>query len=373
MIHRVLAFLAVLLLGSAAPLLAQSYDSGDPTPQEQLILEIINRARAAPVAEGGRLSDTNVATNPALTNGLSPGIPGGDITEGLTSPNNLVGARPPLAMNKILLGTARAHNTDMYNNDIFQHNSSTGVDPQTRMTNAMYFWNVSGGLSGENIVEASGPGGQVNGGPDQLENVLMIDNGITDRGHRVNLLDTRAAPWYREIGIGYLSTGAPTATLHMTDLATEDFGRIPTNGPFVLGVVYDDSIGVGFYAITAGLAGVTISLVPAGPMSAVTGTAGGYAFPADTTGSITVQATGGPFGTAVVTKTILPPFPGENVKVDFLLSEATGVPPPPPPPPPPPGGSTSTPSVGVIGCGSTGLDLLWPLLFLWLRRRVVRR
>ena len=31
------------------------YDSGDPTPEEQLILEYINRARADPRAEGVRL------------------------------------------------------------------------------------------------------------------------------------------------------------------------------------------------------------------------------------------------------------------------------------------------------------------------------
>ncbi len=31
------------------------YDSGDPTPEEQLLLEYINRARANPTAEGARL------------------------------------------------------------------------------------------------------------------------------------------------------------------------------------------------------------------------------------------------------------------------------------------------------------------------------
>ncbi len=31
------------------------YDSGDPTPAEQLVLEYINRARSNPVAEGSRL------------------------------------------------------------------------------------------------------------------------------------------------------------------------------------------------------------------------------------------------------------------------------------------------------------------------------
>src|SRR2546430_434316 len=52
------------------------WDCGDPTPQEQMVLEIINRARANPDAEGVRL--------------------GIDIHEGLPQPS-LVGPRPALA------------------------------------------------------------------------------------------------------------------------------------------------------------------------------------------------------------------------------------------------------------------------------------
>src|SRR5438477_7171641 len=71
------------------------YDAGDPPAAEQLVLEVINRARANPTAEGARL--------------------GIDITEGLTATQvSEVMVRPPLAMNKILLGVARAHSQDMY-------------------------------------------------------------------------------------------------------------------------------------------------------------------------------------------------------------------------------------------------------------------
>jgi hypothetical protein len=51
--------------------------------------------------------------------------------------------------------------------------------------------------------------------------------------------------------------------------------------------------------------------------------AGGYAFPANTSGgTITLEFTGGPFGLNVYSKAVAPGFPGENVKVDFKLSEA---------------------------------------------------
>ncbi len=80
------------------------YDSGDPTPAEQLVLECVNRARSNPVAEGHRL--------------------GIDIHEGLQNPS-LVGPRPPLAMNRLLLSIADAHSQDMYNQNYFSHNDPT--------------------------------------------------------------------------------------------------------------------------------------------------------------------------------------------------------------------------------------------------------
>src|SRR5258708_6934510 len=105
---------------------AQQYDLGGPTSDRQYGLEVINRARANPTAEGARLKPQ--------------GLPNGDITEGLVTPDNQVGVRPPLVMNKILLGTARAHNQDMYATSLFQHDSSTGQTPGQRLTAAGYTW-----------------------------------------------------------------------------------------------------------------------------------------------------------------------------------------------------------------------------------------
>src|SRR5579863_2259488 len=146
MVRLVTAALTALiwLLASAGAWAQQYTGFGDPTADEQYVLELINRARANPGDEGARLSAKAVSANPSLTNGLTPGIPGGDITEGLVAPNNVVGARPPLAMNGILLGTAYAHSVDMYTNDYFAHNSLTpppnGTDPGTRMVDAGYDW-----------------------------------------------------------------------------------------------------------------------------------------------------------------------------------------------------------------------------------------
>ena len=152
---------ALLLLPSAA--WAQAYDSGDANAHEQLVLEMINRARANPAAEGTRLSIV--------------------ITEGLTAQEatNTV-ARPPLAMNKVLLAAARAHCRDMYTRSFFAHNNPDGTDPFQRMTQAGYPWNNAA----ENIAVGSPSTFYT---ASKLEDNLMVDTGVSGRGHRKNLLD----------------------------------------------------------------------------------------------------------------------------------------------------------------------------------------
>jgi len=284
---------ALLLLPSAAWAQTQYADYGDPTPAEQYVLELINRARANPTAEGTRLGIT--------------------ITEGLTGAETSdTGPRPPLAMNSKLLDAARAHSQDMWTRDYFDHDT-LNPPAQTwsqRITAYGYVWN----MVGENIVASSSATAAV------LEDNLMLDTGYPGRGHRKNLLDIDAASsvYFREIGAGYYS-GAVSHSNSLKDLLTEDFGRRNSVGPFIVGVAYTDTNTNDFCDIGEGLAGVTISLNPAGASYAVTATAGGYAFLVGTSGTVFVTATGGAFGANVVTKAVT--LTGENVKVDFKLSD----------------------------------------------------
>ncbi|MGA3296203.1 MAG: CAP domain-containing protein, partial [Candidatus Bathyarchaeia archaeon] len=135
------------------------YDSGDPTAAEQLVFEYINRARSDPVAEGHRL--------------------GIDIHEGLPDPT-LVGPRPPLAMNKILLGIANAHSQDMYTRNYYSHNDLNGTSAFDRITHAGYNYV----RVGENMAAA---GNEMSAAG--LEDFMMVDAGTEGRPHRVNLLD----------------------------------------------------------------------------------------------------------------------------------------------------------------------------------------
>jgi hypothetical protein len=253
------------------------YDSGDPTPEEQLLLEYINRARSNPTAESTRL--------------------GINMWESLCDPND-VGVRPPLAMNKILLQVADYHSQDMYTNNYFDHHDPSGHDPSQRMTDAGYGW----WTWGENI--AAGPDGY---GATNLEDDLMVDSGTSCRLHRVNLFNGN----FNEVGVGYYSGGTPNLS-GWTNFLTQDFGSAST-GPFLVGVVYNDTDGDNFYDIGEGISGIQIT-PSEGSYYAVSSTSGGYVFPIVTSGTITVTASGSGFGS--ITKTVS--FTGANVKLDFI-------------------------------------------------------
>jgi hypothetical protein len=296
-----LAFILLLLAAFSFPLVlfappakaALLYDSGDPTPEEQLVLEYINRARANPIAEGQRL--------------------GIDIHEGLSDPS-LVGPRPPLAMNKILLSIAQAHSQNMYSQNYFSHTDPNGMTPFDRMTNAGYDYV----LAGENMAAGVDLSATV------LEDLMMVDAGNPGRPHRVNLLDL-IEPYpcsnppcaYSEVGIGYYQGSTPNG-MGLDSLITEDFGAAVNSGPFLLGVVYNDLNGNNFYDIGEGIAGVTIT-TSSGGYYAISSSSGGYAVPVGTSGTITVTASGPGFGP--ITKTVT--LTGANVKLDFVSGQAS--------------------------------------------------
>ena len=78
------------------------------TALEQMLLELINRARLDPAAEAARF--------------------GIDLNEGL-APNTISGvSKQPLAMNETLLSVARAHSQDMIDRDYFASRHARGRD-----------------------------------------------------------------------------------------------------------------------------------------------------------------------------------------------------------------------------------------------------
>jgi len=393
---------------------AQQYDHGNPTNEEQLILEIINRARANP---RGAAPNEETRLQTTYPSGSPTGVPAGwTLLTGLPG-GTVVNPVPPLAFNSSLITSARGHSLDMWTKNYFDHFFPAGTippastsTPQSRMLAAGYSFTGSWGL-GENISSADP------GDPTYLEDILMIDDSYPGAGHRVNLLDIGHASPYREIGLGYIDMGASKSNI-LRCVLTEDFARSDTGAKFIVGVVYWDLDGDGFYTPGEGLGGVTITVSAGTTFTAVTSSSGGYAIPFTGTGAVTVTATGlnlvGGSASAPVT------LGAVNVKVDFAISTAampkgasnvmptfwetaygtnpnsdadgdtftnleeflggsdptlagsTPVPSPPPPPPPSGGGGGGGGKGG--GCGLTGLEgaLVLGLAAAIRRRRAAR-
>jgi Cysteine-rich secretory protein family len=267
----------------AAP--TQLYDSGDPTADEQMVLEMINRARKDPEAEGRRL--------------------GTDIKEGLPpQKRSLVRPRPPLAMNKILLSAARMHSADMYEHSYFSHNTKSGKGPAQRIMAAGYTFTACG----ENIACHSSRGLET------LEDMLIVDSGVKGRGHRVNLLDLNSGYTFREVGVGAF-VGDQVNSSGFSTLLTQDFGT-GMAGPFIVGVVYRDRNGNGTYDPGEGLPGVTIT-PSQGRYYAITASGGGFVIPSPAIGgTITLTADGGGLQSPVRRNVTLT---ANNAKMDFVL------------------------------------------------------
>jgi uncharacterized protein YkwD len=274
-----------------SPTAGTKYSHGNPTNAEQYILELINRGRADPKAEGERIAASKDAD-------LLQAISSWKIdinkvkAEFATYPK-----RPPLAFHEKIIDAARGHSDWMVETGIQDHTGRNGSSPFQRMNAAGY---TGWSSAGENIFKDAVNlwyghcGFQIDWG---TENQATL-------GHRRNIMNFDGEV-YREIGVGI--------TQHSGSYAiTEDFGNRGIN--FIVGVVYKDNNNNGFYDMGEGLPGVTIT-PSKGTYYAVTSSSGGYAIPVqDVTGSVTVEASGGGLG-AIVTKNIS--LSGENVKVDF--------------------------------------------------------
>jgi hypothetical protein len=288
------------------------------TPHEQLLLELINRARAAPAAEAERLGiDLNA--------GLAPGT--------ISS-----AAKQPLAPHPILLEAAGRHAQDMLDRDYFEHDNPEGQDPTARARALGYVGGV-----GENIAW-----GGSTGTIDQIAHVVARHDGLfRSSGHRTNLLE----PGYREVGpavrFGRFTTDGRTFNASMV---AQGFGFGTT--AYLTGVAFSDTVvSDRFYTVGEGLSDIVVTATaPAGTtFTTTTGPSGGYMLPLPA-GSFSVVFSRGEEATAAVPVSIAG---GRNVKLDFDGMFADGTEPPPPPSPAPfVVQSFVAPAAGAYGVGS---------------------
>ncbi len=266
------------------------FSHGNPTDYEQLMLEMINRARADPLAEAARLEID-------LNQGLEPGT----ISD---SP------KPPLAFNHWLIDSARAHSQWMLDVNVFSHTGVDGSSPGDRMAAAGYPF--SGGWAwGENVSWRG-----TTGTPDLLVYTGLQHDGLfRSPGHRVNILNSG----FSEIGVGGVpGVFSKDGTAYNAFMITQNFAHSGgTPGPLLTGVVFDDLNGNGVFDIGEGMAGVGVELV-GGAYHTLTSDSGGYALPYPNAGVLQVVFESPGIGGRV---TRFVDSTGHNIKLDVIAQD----------------------------------------------------
>lgn len=288
--------LAATLLGTGVVAWAQ--EVGDPTPEEQYFICLINRARANPAGEAKRLGID-----------LNEGLPAGKISDK---------PKQPLAHHPKLASAARGHSRWMLEEDTISHEGAGESSPQRRMEEAGYRFTPPCG-SGENL----GFVGQTQDykpavdAMDDLYRGLFIDEGVEGRGHRTNLL---AEP-FRETGVGVAKGLLANAGRQFNSwVVTQNFAYNPGN-PFLVGVVFADTVTRDeFYTPGEGKGGVTITAQRKGGtarFTAKTWASGGYVLQLPP-GTYQVTAAGGGLTKAVDGGTVT--IGKVNAAADFAIT-----------------------------------------------------
>lgn len=272
------------------------FSHGNPTAEEQQILEYINRARSDANAEGQRLAGT---TDPRVVGAYNYFKI--DLNK-LKQQFSTYPSRPPLAFHRLLINSSHVHCEDMKKNNYQGHTGSDGSNPGVRIQRAGY-----GSLSnyGENVAAYSESPWHAHCGL----NVDWGEQNQIDLGHRHNIMNFGSKDIvYNEIGIGAI-TGAGNGAVGPL-IVTQNFTN--SNVVYVLGVIYRDKNNNNFYDVGEGISGVTVT-PSRGNFYAITSESGGYAIPmTGVTGSVTLTASGNGINEVKSAN-----VSNENIKVDF--------------------------------------------------------
>src|SRR5438067_1421714 len=298
----------------SSDLTAQLYSIGDPTNEEQYYLELINRARANPTAEGIRLATTTDSNVLAAYSAFGVNL------VLMQSQFAVLPPAPPLSMNATLMTAARAHSQNMLQNNYQGHSGPDG-SLTTRLQS--YTSGANGWSIGENVYAYSKSvwyghaGFEVDWGGSAATGGMQ-----SPPGHRQNIHSAT----FREVGIGVVLGSNGGSGGVGPQLVTQDFGTVGGLLPFVTGVVYRDLNNNGFYEPGEGVGGVTVTVSNSNSY-AVTSSSGGYSVPSHGSGTYTVTFGGGSVPTNQKNVSV---SNGQNVKSDYVVTgSATPTPTPP--------------------------------------------
>lgn len=232
--RRIFAVLALLALPLGAQDRKGPYEPPDrePTSEETLIVELMNRFRANPSAEAELIAP--------------PGKSGGGVDwKMFREEMKQLKPMPPVVFNLDLLDAARKHSYYMIHNGLTHDEVAGkvgfyGASPGDRIK--------ASGFKGAGWAENAFAG---SGGSLDSHNGFLVDAGAgpggmqPERGHRKNMIAA-----FREVGPGGVTTGRGLSVTH-------DFGSRDLR--MAGGVVFIDANGNNFYDLGEGLGQVTIS------------------------------------------------------------------------------------------------------------------
>ena len=224
----------------------------------------------------------------------------------------------PLAMNPLLVESARLHSQDMIAQDYFSHTTPEGVGPEQRIEATGF------DLTGyaESIEYNSNP--TASDVPFPADYAAL---GHRLQPHRPDRRPGRSGPrpprhaprtsednccWIgKSASASHRRTSTSGSFIYRKTDTTIDIGGTPDTDPFITGVVFDDTTGNGEYEPGEGLGGVTITVSNVGTTTTID--AGGYSLQVPP-GIYTVTASGGGLPSPI-TRTVV--VQNDNMRLNF--------------------------------------------------------
>ena len=267
----------------------------EPTAEETLMVEYLNRFRADPAADALRIAPENGP--PPLRRVVDYNMFRREVTA--------LKPAAPLVINLHLLKAARSHSRYLLLNNTIGHDQEpslpgfTGQRPSDRMKWAGYT-----GLGGENVATRVTT-------PWKSHQRFIIDAAPPDgpggmqprRGHRMNMINET----YREVGMSFIDhqhRQNEAAVVH-------NLGRGRDVPRFCGGVIYHDKNQNNFYDLGEGISGVKI--IASDGTTTRTWRSGGYTLELKSTGPVHVRAQ-----LAGVKHTLRFPKGSDNIKFDWI-------------------------------------------------------
>ena len=213
--------------------------AGNLSPEAAETIAVSNMARQNPAAIAQWALAEPGIKDTLKYYGVDPGKFNGDL--------KAIPSRPPLAWTDSLNQAAQSQSD--YEAQVGQqtHIGANGADLGSRLNNAGY---TGASSAAENTYAYAS-------NADNAVRSFLIDWGVADLGHRVNLLQTNdSAKSFNEVGVGFTRTSNKGLG---PEVVTMDFGRHDAARPYLLGFAFAQDAD-GYYKAGEGRGGVQVRI-----------------------------------------------------------------------------------------------------------------